>query len=74
MENVNVHDLPPISYKHFRSSLRGMNPSVSPNDLIQYEEWDKLYGSKRAEAMDDDDDDDDDNDKGNGEKGKADAS
>ena len=54
---VEVNDVPPISYKHFRQSLRGMKPSVAPSDLVQYEEWDKVYGSKRAEAEMDEDDD-----------------
>lgn len=27
-----------------------MKPSVAPSDLVQYEEWDNIYGSKRAEA------------------------
>ncbi|KAL7578415.1 hypothetical protein ACA910_012811 [Epithemia clementina (nom. ined.)] len=59
LENVNVQDLPPISYKHFRLSLRGMKPSVSPGDLVQYEEWDNIYGSKRADALEEDEDDED---------------
>jgi SpoVK/Ycf46/Vps4 family AAA+-type ATPase len=46
---VEAEDVPPISYKHFRQSLRSMKPSVSPGDLVQYEEWDKIYGSKRIE-------------------------
>ena len=45
---IDVQDVPPISFKHFRQSLRGMKPSVAPADLVQYEEWDKVYGSKRA--------------------------
>ena len=55
---VDVKDVPPISYKHFRQALRGMMPSVAPSDLVQYEEWDKTYGSKRAEATMDESDDD----------------
>ena len=55
--DVDVKDVPPISYKNFRQSLRGMNPSVAPSDLVQYEEWDKTYGSKRAECDDDSDED-----------------
>jgi SpoVK/Ycf46/Vps4 family AAA+-type ATPase len=52
---VGANDVPPISYKHFRRSLRGMKPSVGPMDLVQYLEWDKLYGSKRASDGDDSD-------------------
>jgi SpoVK/Ycf46/Vps4 family AAA+-type ATPase len=57
---VDVKDVPPISYKHFRQALRGMRPSVAPSDLVQYLEWDRLFGSKRAEADNDDDDSDED--------------
>jgi SpoVK/Ycf46/Vps4 family AAA+-type ATPase len=53
---VNASDVPPISSRHFRQSLRSMNPSVAPGDLVQYEEWDNIYGSKRVdESLDDDD-------------------
>ena len=53
---INIKDVPPISFKHFKRSLKGTRPSVAPQDLIQYEEWDKIYGSKRADEEDDDDD------------------
>lgn len=39
-------DIPPISYKHFRRSLRGMNPSVAQADLVAYIEWNNTYGNK----------------------------
>lgn len=55
---VNVTDVPAISYKHFRQALKGMKPSVSPDDLQQYIEWDKTFGSKRAESEIESDDDD----------------
>mmetsp|Transcript_74280 Transcript_74280/g.145831 ORF Transcript_74280/g.145831 Transcript_74280/m.145831 type:complete len:111 (-) Transcript_74280:7-339(-) len=58
---VEVDQVPPITFKHFKRSLKGTKPSVAPSDLLQYEEWDKIYGSKRATEEDDDDDDDDDN-------------
>ena len=45
---VDVKDVPPISFKHFKRSLKGTKPSVSPADLVQYIEWDKVYGSKRV--------------------------
>jgi SpoVK/Ycf46/Vps4 family AAA+-type ATPase len=57
---VDIKDVPPISFKHFKRSLKGTRPSVAPSDLIQYEEWDQIYGSKRADEDDDDDSDDDD--------------
>lgn len=46
---VEAADVPPISYKHCRQSLRSMKPSVASSDLVQYEEWDKIYGSKRVQ-------------------------
>ena len=52
---VEATDVPPISYKHFRQSLRSMKPSVAPDDLVQYVEWDKVYGSKRVEEEMDED-------------------
>ena len=37
-------DVPPISYKHFRRSLKGMNPSVSKEDLDDYIKFNETYG------------------------------
>ncbi|KAL3944615.1 MAG: hypothetical protein SGBAC_001327 [Bacillariaceae sp.] len=56
--SIEVKDVPPISYKHFRKSLRGTRPSVAPSDLVQYEEWDKTYGTKRASEEDSSSDED----------------
>lgn len=53
---VDLNEVPPITFKHFKRSLKGTKPSVAPSDLIQYEEWDQIYGSKRAEDEDDEDD------------------
>lgn len=50
--DVDINDIPPIAFKHFRQALRGMKPSVAPSDLIQYEEWDKTYGSNRSHGTD----------------------
>lgn len=55
--SIDIKDVPPISFKHFKRSLKGTKPSVAPGDLVQYEEWDKIYGSKRADEEDDDSDD-----------------
>lgn len=52
-----VEDLPPISVKHFRQSLRGMHASVSAKDVVQYVEFDQTYGSRRASAEEGDEDD-----------------
>lgn len=62
---VQAKDVPPISYKHFRKALRSMKPSVAPEDLVQYIEWDKVYGSKRAED-DDEMEDGEDNEQSEG--------
>ncbi len=55
---VDVKDVPPISCKHFRQALCGMRPSVAPSDLVQYLEWDRLFGSKRADPDNEDEDSD----------------
>jgi len=39
-----MNDIPPISYKHFRKSLRRTSPSVAQEDLARYEEWNDTYG------------------------------
>ena len=59
---VAAEDVPPISYKHFRRSLKGMNPSVSEEDLDDYIKFNDTYGTKNGDDNDDDDDDDDDSD------------
>jgi SpoVK/Ycf46/Vps4 family AAA+-type ATPase len=51
--SIEIKDVPPISFKHFRRSLKGTRPSVATADLVQYEEWDKVFGSKRASEDDD---------------------
>lgn len=55
---VNANDVPPIAYKHFRQALRGVNPSVSKDDLKVYVDWDNIYGSRRAASYNEDSDDD----------------
>ena len=42
---VDAADVPPITYKHFKSSLRSMNPSVAEADLAAYIEWNNTYGN-----------------------------
>ena len=50
---IAIDQVPPISYKHFKKSLRGTRPSVAPGDLNQYVEWDKTYGTKRYDEDED---------------------
>jgi fidgetin-like protein 1 len=60
---VDVKKVPPISFKHFRQALRGMRPSVSPEDIVQYEVFDNSYGSKRFnQALSQDEDDEEESD------------
>eukprot|EP00985_Skeletonema_marinoi_P005533 scaffold2407_cov73-Skeletonema_marinoi.AAC.1 len=54
---INADEVPPISYKHFRRSLRGMNPSVAQSDLQVYLDWNEKYGSKVTNDLDDEGDD-----------------
>ncbi len=49
---VDAKDVPPISYRHFKRALRGMNPSVAKSDLDLYKEWNATYGSKSLSAED----------------------
>jgi len=56
LDDVQVEKIPPIAYKHFRKALKSMRPSVAAADIVQYIEWDKTYGTKRAtedEGVDD---------------------
>jgi SpoVK/Ycf46/Vps4 family AAA+-type ATPase len=45
MATIGKNDVPPITYKHFKKALKGRKPSVAPEDLKQYEDWNKLYGT-----------------------------
>lgn len=62
---VEVQDVPPISYRHFRQALRGMSPSVAAEDTLQYEIFDQTYGSKRVPTEDQGGDSDFDSEGGN---------
>lgn len=42
---VELKDVPPISFKHFRQALKSMNPSVAKEDLEVYLQWNATYGS-----------------------------
>lgn len=68
---INADAVPPISAKHFRHALRGVNPSVAQSDLDIYIEWNNTYGSRRSTNYDDDDNDDDDDDNEKEDKGDA---
>lgn len=35
----------PISAKDFDSAMRKVRPSVSPESLIEYEQWNRTFGS-----------------------------
>lgn len=48
MAHISPDEVPAIEMRHFQQALAGMKPSVSPQDITQYEEWDKLFGSKHA--------------------------
>ena len=58
--SMDAENVPPISYKHFRKSLRGMNPSVAQADLAIYEKWNDTYGNKCGKDYDDTESSDDD--------------
>ena len=54
LEDVDVSDVAPISYKHFQLSLRGMKPSVCQDDLDNNVKFDETCGSKPV-VFDDED-------------------
>lgn len=56
---IDARDVPPISYRHFRQSLKGMKPSVAQSDLDAYDQFNLQYGSKSASKLDSDADSDD---------------
>ena len=64
VEDVDENAVPPLVLKHFKTALKKNKPSVSPDDLLQYTEWTKLYGtindSTSSQLSQDEDDDDDD--------------
>lgn len=51
--DIAMEDMPPITYKHFRRSLRGTSPTVAAADLDVYIKWNETYGSKTVAVGDD---------------------
>ncbi len=51
--DIAMEDMPPITYKHFRRSLRGTSPTVAAADLDVYIKWNETYGSKTVAEGDD---------------------
>jgi fidgetin-like protein 1 len=47
IRNIAVSDLRPISKMDFELALESTRPSVSQEDLKQYEEWNALFGSTK---------------------------
>ncbi|KAJ8605311.1 hypothetical protein CTAYLR_002339 [Chrysophaeum taylorii] len=39
--------IPPIAFSHFEAALRITRASVSPADLVGYDEWDRQFGTQR---------------------------
>uniref|UniRef100_A0A1Q3F4J7 Putative aaa+-type atpase n=1 Tax=Culex tarsalis TaxID=7177 RepID=A0A1Q3F4J7_CULTA len=42
---VSKDDVRAVNYEDFRTALGRVRASVSPGDLVQYVQWDRLYGS-----------------------------
>ncbi|KAG4927037.1 hypothetical protein JHK82_052819 [Glycine max] len=38
-------DMRPVTLQDFKNSLQEVRPSVSPNELVTYEQWNKQFGS-----------------------------
>eukprot|EP01080_Neovahlkampfia_damariscottae_P011178 gene11178-3999_t len=47
IRNVNLEDLRPITCSDFMLGLESTRPSVSQDDLKQYEEWNQKFGSTK---------------------------
>lgn len=60
IDDVESDSVQPMSINHFRAPLKQVKPSVSPDDLTQYIEWDKLYGTISKDDNQEKEDDDDD--------------
>lgn len=45
ISNFKPEDTRPIRLKDFISSLKQIKKSVSPNELVQYKDWNEIYGS-----------------------------
>lgn len=44
----NDDGIPPINIENYRQALSVIKASVSPDDLDQYIQWNKLYGSNET--------------------------
>ena len=47
LHSIDASSVPPISLQHFNTAFEGVLPSVSPNDLHRYIEWNNAFGSFR---------------------------
>lgn len=45
MESIHLNDVRLVDFSDFASALRRVRPSVSKDDLAQYEKWDSTFGS-----------------------------
>lgn len=43
--NLEKEKIRPVTLQDFKNSLQEMRPSVSPNELGTYEQWNKQFGS-----------------------------
>ena len=59
---VKSNEIPPISYRHFKKSLKKTRPSVAQDDLKMYEEFNREFGGLGEGGEGEEDDEDDDND------------
>ena len=44
ISKIDKDEVRPIEMEDFQKSLQRVRASVSQKDLIQYEEWNKIYG------------------------------
>ena len=43
---MQANEMPKISIKHFKDSLKNIRPSVSADSVKEYNDWNKNFGSK----------------------------
>mgnify|MGYP006141319261 FL=1 len=49
---IDLKDVPPISYKHFKQALRVTKPSVAEAELSVYVDWNETYGGSLTRGGD----------------------
>lgn len=46
LQNIGSKDIPAIQHSHLRKALNSVKPTVSPESLVAYKQWNDTYGTK----------------------------